>query len=180
MSVADILLLCLLLAICTVIGICLFYERRASVPPAPTLPWVKRRMIRALKAHMSPQTAHIAELGSGWGGPAFSLARHFPQSRIYGFEISPIPYWFSQLISVFYKNVRLQRRDFFEEDLSGFDAVVFYLTPKLTDRLEKKFRRELRPGTLIISNAFALPGREPVQVLEGGAFIKIPVYVYRV
>lgn len=163
-----------------VIGVSLFYERKVLVPPAPTLPWVKRRIIQALYEHLPAEEFNIVELGSGWGGLCFSLSRKFPQARVAGFELSPFPYWFSRAMSLFYSRVSFRRADFFEQDLSGFQVAVFYLTPKLTERLAQKLRQDMKPGSLVISNAFALPGWEPIQTLESRVFVRIPIYIYRV
>lgn len=168
------------LFIVILIAVCLFYENRVLVPPVPTLPWVKRQMLEALAMHAPEQDMRIAELGSGWGGLAFALTRKFPSAEITGFELSPFPYWFSKIREVFHRRVSFERADFFERDLSAFNVVIFYLTPKLTERLSAKLRRDLKPGSLVISNAFSLPGWEPVQVRESRMFLRIPVYVYRV
>jgi predicted RNA methylase len=46
--------------------------------------------------------------------------------------------------------------DFFQADISDATVVTLYLWPSLNDRLEAKLRRELRPGTRIVSHAFGI------------------------
>jgi SAM-dependent methyltransferase len=46
--------------------------------------------------------------------------------------------------------------DFFQADISAATVVTLYLWPSLNDRLEAKLRRELRPGTRIVSHAFGI------------------------
>ncbi|PZP55745.1 MAG: SAM-dependent methyltransferase, partial [Micavibrio aeruginosavorus] len=38
----------------------------------------------------------------------------------------------------------------------------------------------LKPGSLVISNAFAIPGWEATQTLHTDVFMKIPIYIYRI
>src|SRR6266567_4300603 len=46
--------------------------------------------------------------------------------------------------------------NFFQADISSATVVILYLWPTVNDRLEDKLRRELRPGTRIISHAFGI------------------------
>ena len=49
-------------------------------------------------------------------------------------------------------------------DLSRATVVTIYLLPSLIDRLQPKFLDELRPGTRIVSHAFAMKGWNPDRV----------------
>jgi hypothetical protein len=55
------------------------------------------------------------------------------------------------------------RDDLFEHDLSDADVVVCYLRQWSNNQLAEKLRREVRPGTRIISNHWELPGFELVE-----------------
>ena len=50
--------------------------------------------------------------------------------------------------------VRFVYGDLFETDISGATVVTMFLLPRLTERLIPKFKRELRPGTRIVSHKF--------------------------
>lgn len=178
MTIPETLYVLLFLFLFTLIGVSLYYDHRLKIPPAPTLPWVRKRILQALKTHLKKPDAQIFELGSGWGGLSIMIARTFPQAKIQGFELSPFPFWFSKLCA--HKNVRFTRGDIFDQDLRGADAVVYYLSPVVADRLSAKFREELKPGTIIISNAFELPGFKSVEILETNIGVKIRIYVYKV
>jgi SAM-dependent methyltransferase len=52
------------------------------------------------------------------------------------------------------------RRSMWKADLHEVDVVFLYQIPYAMERLSKKFKTELRPGTRIVSNAFVLPGWE--------------------
>lgn len=177
MTLFETLYVLFFLGIFTLIATCLYYDHKLKIPPAPTLPWVKRKILKALKKHLKKEKVFIAELGSGWGGLSAAMARNFPKAGIQGFELSPFPYWFSKLRER--RNLRFTRSDIFDQDLSEFDAVVYYLSPVVAERLSAKLKEELKPGTLIVSNAFQLPGFEPVEVLETNIGVKINIYIYR-
>lgn len=167
------------LVVFALIAVSLYYDHKLKIPPAPTLPWVRSRILQALKNHLHKDSPHIIELGSGWGGLSFSIKRHFPKARVRGFELSPFPYWFSKLREICSPKVHFTRGDIFDQDLSGADAVVYYLSPVVAERLSAKFKAELKPGTIIVSNAFVLPGFDPVETLETNIGVKIKIYVYR-
>jgi len=171
----------LLIAAMIFIVIGLFYERRLKVAAVPTLPLIKRTIIQVINTHIKGKTQpkKIAELGSGWGGISFLMAKNFPQSCITGYEFFFAPYWVSKLLGMRCSNVDFHQKDLFEQPLGDYDVIVFYLTPKLTAMLKEKFDKELKPGTLVISNAFPLPDIDPVEIIETKTLAKIKIFVYR-
>ncbi len=162
------------------IAVCAYYERKTKIVPAPTLPAVRKAMMLALKKYLKKTDGNIAEIGSGWGGLLFAIAQKFPEAQVFGYELSLLPYWVTKLrLCCHRKNITVERKDFFKEDFRGFDAVICYLSPHHMQELKPKFEAELKTGALVISNAFAIPGWTPIETLQGGSLLKIPVYVYR-
>lgn len=51
-------------------------------------------------------------------------------------------------------NVRFMTQDLFESDIHDATVVTLYLLPSLNERLMPKLKRELKPGTRVISHAF--------------------------
>jgi ribosomal protein L11 methylase PrmA len=47
--------------------------------------------------------------------------------------------------------------DFWELDLKEYDIITIYCMAMLMERLSEKLTRELRPGTIVISNGFPIP-----------------------
>ena len=160
--------------------ISLLFEKKTHIPPVPTLPWVRRKIIALLRHYRTQNTPlKIAELGSGWGGVCFSLAKAFPKSHITGFEISPCPYYYAKIRQLFSKkHVTFTKESFFEADLSEFDVIICYLPPKHMIWLKEKFETELKPNTLLISNAFPIPDWTPTEEDKTSILVNIPIYVY--
>jgi hypothetical protein len=51
-------------------------------------------------------------------------------------------------------------------DLSEFDVVYAFLSPAPMERLFEKVRREMKPGSIFISNSFMVPGESPTETVE--------------
>jgi hypothetical protein len=100
----------------------------------------------------------IAELGAGLGTVAVPLARRFPERAIDAWERAPGPFLTCWLRARGRGNLRVLRRDFWAVDLGGYDVVFVFLSPAVMERLTKKVRAEMRPGTLFVSAAFECPG----------------------
>ena len=130
---------------------------RTGISPMPSS---RRAVQQVLQFVVPPRPGPIYELGAAWGSLAIPLARAFPERRIIAYELSTIP-WLFLLLRVRVSgltNIEVVRRDFFRDDLSKAAVVVCYLYTKSMVRLSTKLRSELTPGTVVVSNTFALPG----------------------
>ena len=52
-------------------------------------------------------------------------------------------------------------QDLFESDISGATVVTLYLLPSLNEKLMPKLKRELKPGTRVVSHAFTMGNEWP-------------------
>ena len=168
----------LLLAIASVV----YYGIKLGITPMPS-----SRKAVATFISLIPDTTDgkIVDLGSGWGSLAYPIAKNFPDAEVIGCELSPIPWLYSRLKGVFVQrpNLTLHRRSVFDADLTDVDVVVVYLHPAAMRKLGPKFERELRPGTLVLSNTFAVPTWEAAQTIHlGKSWLSTSndIYVYRV
>jgi phospholipid N-methyltransferase len=57
--------------------------------------------------------------------------------------------------------VSFVEEDLFQADISAATVVTLYLWPSVNERLEAKLRRELQPGTRIVSHAFGIGSWRP-------------------
>ena len=168
----------LLLAIASVV----YYGIRLGITPMPS-----SRKAVATFISLIPDAADgkIVDLGSGWGTLAYPIAKNFPNAEVVGCELSPIPWLYSRFKGMFVRrpNLTLHRRSVFDADLTDVDVVVVYLHPAAMRKLGPKFERELRPGTLVLSNTFAVPTWEATQTIHlGKSWLSTSndIYVYRV
>lgn len=156
-----------------------YYAHKLKVVPMPTLPWVQTQILEALKAEVPSPAPLIYELGSGWGGLAYALARQFPEGRVIGYELSPVPF----LISFFLRkrpNLKFSRKDVLTQSYHDADIVVFYLMPHLIERLKPLLMEQLPPGTLVVASGFPIKGWAPKHTIPLKKGLERSLYVYRV
>jgi len=148
-----------LAVVLVVIAVVFAYTMKTGISPVPTSPRVKRAVLKSV-----PDDMHgtVYELGSGWGTLAIPLAKRFPDRVVVGYEISPLPWAFSRLWQAIagVPNLSLRRTDFRNVYIADAGLVVCYLFPSAMEALRLKFEAELRPGTVIVSNFFAIRGWE--------------------
>lgn len=105
----------------------------------------------------------VMDLGCGLGGPLAGLARLRPDLVLHGVEAAPLNWLISRLRLD--GRARIHLGSLWDEDLARYDVVYAYLSPAPMARLWDKARREMRPGSLLISNSFAIPGVAPDRVI---------------
>jgi hypothetical protein len=130
-----------------------------------------RATVRAL-ADLLPQECGFAflDLGCGLGGVLSRLARARPAGRYYGIEAAPLPFVLGRVRAAFAaRSCRIDWGDFCSLDLGRYDVVYAYLSPAAMGDLWQKAKREMRPGSLLISNSFAIPGVPPSRTVATNA-----------
>jgi hypothetical protein len=170
-------ILVLLLVIGIVISITI-HTVLNGISPMPSSHAARRIMMDLIK-ETAPKDA-IADLGSGWGGLAFCIARAFPGRVVTGYENSPIPFLFAWCLQKLIgpPNLRFKCTNFFAVNMSDVGAVVCYLYPGAMTRLKTKLSEELKPVARVVSNGFAVPGWKPVRVVDVNDFYRTKVYLY--
>jgi precorrin-6B methylase 2 len=156
----------------------LVYTVKTGISPVPTSPRVKAVFLAALPRDLE---GTIFEMGSGWGTLAFPLARRYRRCRVEAYELSPVPWLVSRVrhLASSLPNLTIRRANFHRASLADASAVVCYLYPGGMEKLRPKLEAELQPGTLVVSNTFAVPGWEPAVVHRAPDLYGSPVYVYR-
>lgn len=164
-----------------------YYARKARVSAVSSLPWMRSAVLKTLKEqvrnHGLDSNPVIYELGSGWGPLAVDAAKAFPNGKVVGVELSPIPAMVSRIRAWIFghKNMSVITGDFFKTDFSEADVLLFYMVESILEELRPKMEAELKPGSLVISNSFKIKGWEPVAVTEVMRKpLPLNVYVYRV
>ncbi|MEZ5314707.1 MAG: hypothetical protein R3E91_00605 [Chlamydiales bacterium] len=135
---------------------------------------------QALFSLLPKTPKNVFELGSGWGNLACSLAKHYPWAWIHAFEGS----WFPWIVSLGLKkilgihNLKISRKNFLKISIKEADLVVCYLYPKAMEKLKSKFKKEMKPGTWIITNTFSIPGWIPIRTVELNDLFGSKIYLY--
>ena len=108
----------------------------------------------------------VVDLGCGDGGLLRRLSRARPDCRFVGYEHAPLPWLWARLSSLGRGNLSIHYGNFWKLHIGQFDLVYAFLSPVPMARLMAKAQSEMRPGTLLVSNSFAVPEATAAQVVE--------------
>ncbi len=121
---------------------------------------------QALLDLMPPKTQTFVDLGAGLGGVLAFLAQRRPELRLLGVEASPLVWlWAWWRTRPHRSHCAVHLGSLWSVDLAPFDLVFAFLSPAPMPRLWAKACGEMRPGTLLVSHSFEIPGVEPLRTV---------------
>ncbi|MDO8269682.1 MAG: rRNA adenine N-6-methyltransferase family protein, partial [Candidatus Levybacteria bacterium] len=134
-------------------------------PDSPWSPWWRTNTKiakRACRLANISKNDIVYELGSGDGEFTLIAAKQFKAKRTIGIEIDHSRFLFSQFKKLLshVDNAEFKRDDFKRVKLSDATVVYFYLVPNVIKRIMPKLKKELKPGTRIVSYKYRLPQKE--------------------
>ncbi len=140
----------------------------------------RRKVIAAVVRLLPAQPGfRCVDLGCGFGGVLSVLARARPDGEYCGIEAALLPFaasWIRGRIAGYHA----RWANVWDADLENYDVVYAYLSPAAMPRLWEKVQREMRPGTLLISNSFLIPGVSPTLTLDVDQHKDAIVYLWRI
>jgi SAM-dependent methyltransferase len=99
--------------------------------------------------------------------------------RTVGYEVNPLAYLKARLFSIGSNRITIRRQNFWEADLSEADVVYCYLYPDVMKKLATKLVDGLKPGAIVVSSNFSLPGWAPGKILRlESSLHNDPIYIY--
>lgn len=138
-----------------------------------------RATAEALGALMAEKKAtRIIDLGSGLGGVVRALDGGGRIAR--GVETAPLSWLVSWCLSNLSGRGTILRQDLWSTDLSQEDIVYAFLSPEPMPQLWEKARREMKAGSHLVSNSFAVPGVEPDEVWELSDRRRTHLFIYKI
>ncbi len=120
-----------------------------------------RKMIKLLGIKSGEK---VVDLGSGDGRIVIALAQAGAQAC--GYEINPFLSFLAK------RKIRkagltgqaeIRQKSYWQDSLAEFDKVVLFGVPYIMSRLGKKLKKELKPGTIVVSNKFKFPHWQPIK-----------------
>lgn len=127
--------------------------------------WVPSTLAKAVRMAALAGAApgqRVADLGSGDGRVLIALARRGAEAH--GYEVNPLLVVASRVAirrAGLSGHARVHWKSFWRADLSRFDAVTLFQGSFVMRKLERKVRRELRPGARVVSDYWAFPALVP-------------------
>ena len=125
---------------------------------APYVPTFKRDLEKIFSEVSLPKNALIIDLGSGDGKLLVLAAKK--GYRVVGYEINPILWFITKLRLLKYPEANVRLKSMWQADVSQADLVFTFLATKFMPKLEKKLKKEMKPGSYFASYVFELPSLE--------------------
>ncbi len=153
--------------------------------PVPTSRPVLRVMLDLLPKRL-PDLPHgrgsIVDLGSGWGGVGFVMAKRYPNHPVIGFEVSFLPWVISRLRLMFFSqdNLTFQRTDFMQANLASAALAICYLAPESMTAIGDKLNRQMAVGALVLANTFSIREWRELDRKTAADMYRSPVYLYEI
>ncbi|MCX6563369.1 MAG: class I SAM-dependent methyltransferase [Candidatus Aminicenantes bacterium] len=132
-------------------------------PFVPTPPEVVDKMLELAQAN---KDSVIYDIGCGDGRIVVAAAKKYGAHGV-GIDIDPVRIKESKAnakASGVEKLVKFREEDATKTDISPATIVTLYLLPESNELLRPKFERELKPGTLIITHNYIVPGWEDKEI----------------
>lgn len=153
----------------------------AGLRAAPFVPTFNKDVDRMVELAQLKDGDHIVDIGAGDARILIAAAKQKNITGV-GYELSLGMFlvgWLRIRLAGLHPRLKMVWGDFFHRDLSGFQAVLCFLTPPAMAKLEPKLKAELKPGTRVVSAVFPLPTWVPISKDKSDAN-RVSIWVYRV
>ena len=170
---------CLLaLAVCVLVKAVPAAGQAPAVAGAPYVPTPTAIVDRMLTLAEVGPNDYVIDLGSGDGRLVIAAVANYNARGGMGVEID------RDLVKLATDNaekagvagqVSFVAGDLFLADIARATVVTLYLLPTMMADVEAKLRKELKPGTRVVSHDYPLPSWEPVNVVRFDTPEKIPI-----
>lgn len=154
----------------------MLYLLLAFVTGAPFVPSQTNTARRMVELAQLKKGMTIYDLGSGDGRILFLAAAQ--GARAIGIEINPYLVWYARVraaLSPWRTHISLKWESLWKTRLHDADVVFVYLLPWRMQELAAKLERELKSGSLVVSNSFIFPKWKQIRCDD-----QKHVYVYEV
>jgi len=116
------------------------------------------------------------DLGSGDGRILIEAAKK--GIEVVGIERNRFLNWLARRKTKNFKNVKIIQGDVFKQKINDASIIVAYLSQKITERLQKKVKKEVKKGTRIILIDHEFLNWKSVKIKKVG-LVSIRLYIKR-
>ncbi len=133
---------------------------RDRAPYVATPDWVCQYLAR----HLPENTHQFVDLGCGDGRVLRAVKRARPDVAVVGHERNWLTYVVAR-VRCRSQKCTITRSSFYDADLSRADVVYCFLVQSVMKRVGTLLHARCRPGTIIYSYAFIIPGWTPEVII---------------
>lgn len=137
------------------------YTIYAMVKAAPFVPMNKKNVQALLDMAKLKSGDILMDLGSG-DGRILELSAPFV-NRAIGIEINPLLYFWSRFKLRNIKNTYVRREDLWSTSLADINVLTLYFIPHKMGQLAEKIKKEMKPGSRVVSYAFQFHGWQYIE-----------------
>jgi len=120
----------------------------------------------------------VFELGAGTAKFLRAAEKAQAQADLVGVEYSLLPYLITKsVLKKAHSSIKLLQADLYKTDISQANLIYCYLSIDMMEKVWVKMKKECRPGTLLISYMFSIPGAEIKKIIQAN---KETTYIYEV
>lgn len=143
----------------------------------PFVPTPMKAVHKVLKYAEIKKGQKIYDIGAG-DGRFIHFAEKDYQGKATGFELDPFVFFLAKLRQwIFGWKGKMIRDNFQNHNISDAKVVLCYMLPKTLAKFQKKFDKELKKGTKVVSYAFHIGSWKPKKIVpKHGKISKIFIY----
>lgn len=101
------------------------------------------------------------DIGCGNAKLLSYLADKYPQAKFEGIDLSPSAIIAAKFICAGKSNVQISLGNYWKKSFSEYDFIYAFLSPTPMPEIQKKAQQEMKTGSIMIANSFALPDLQP-------------------
>jgi SAM-dependent methyltransferase len=148
------------------------YAGKIGAPYAPTrLPAIRR----AFDEVDINATDLVVDLGAGDGKVLREAARRGAHAR--GYELSPLLWAIAGFRIMGRRHTKVVYQNFYKASLRDATIIFAFLMPQNMERVKRFLARQRMPrGRFFVSYAFALPGIQPLQIVQTPKCARVYIY----
>lgn len=131
----------------------------------PFVPTPMHAVHEVLKHAKIKKGEKVYDIGAGDGRFIHFAAKNYHADSI-GFEIDPFVFFLAKLRQWFFGwKGKMIYGSFIKHSLKDADILICYMLPRTLKKFQKKFDKELKPETRIVSYAFSIGDWKPLKVV---------------
>lgn len=110
----------------------------------------------------------MIDMGCGDGWMLRFFTRNFGIARAEWYDIRRFPVWLGRVINYLWKynHIRIYNEDFSHANLHKYDIVYLFLWQSTVNNLESRIRENIGENTVVFTNTFHFPNRQPYDVIQ--------------